>query len=239
MDGFGEAADPAPTATRPRPRPARSRSRPATTRWAAARGQEQPRRLVDVTAGGTVQGTNWRADGDQHGRRLYLELHAVRQPAHPHRHRRRESTAIATAGWRTSCAGEAFAVSVTDNEGDVSTETTLDITVNDDGPTANNDLATQATRERGHHDRRVRQRRRRRRRRQPDERGRGRDRPEPGNAGLQRQRQLHLHAECQRGGRGQLQLHDHGRRRRHLDGDGFDHACGGFRAERDGERRDG
>ena len=42
-------------------------------------------------------------------------------------------------------AGEAFAVRVTDNEGDVSTETTLDITVNDDGPTANNDLATQAT----------------------------------------------------------------------------------------------
>ncbi|MCK7474082.1 MAG: hypothetical protein MZV49_12400 [Rhodopseudomonas palustris] len=40
--------------------------------------------------------------------------------------------------------GEAFLVRATDHEGDVSTTDTLNITVNDDGPTASNDSASQS-----------------------------------------------------------------------------------------------
>ena len=53
-----------------------------------------------------------------------------------------------------------------------------------------------------------------------------------GDGGLQQRRHLHLHADGCADRFGQLHLHDHRPRRRQLDGDGIDHACGGFCAER-------
>ena len=224
VDGSGEVADPALNS---------DTSETTTGTFTIATGNDTLGALevknslgvfVDVTAGGTVQGANGVLTVTNTAG-VYTWSYTLSDNLLSHTDTDTVIDGDSDRGVADQVAGEAFAVRVTDNEGDVSTETTLDITVNDDGPTANNDLATQTGGEPGDHDQRVRQRRRRRRRRQPDDRRRGRDRPEPGNAGLQQQRQLHLHAECQRGGRGQLQLHDHGRRRRHLDGDGFDHAC--------------
>ena len=100
--------------------------------------------LVDVTAGGTVQGANGVLTVTNTAG-VYTWSYTLSDNLLSHTDTDPVIDGDSDRGVADQVAGEAFAVRVTDNEGDVSTETTLDITVNDDGPTANNDLATQTT----------------------------------------------------------------------------------------------
>ena len=142
VDGSGEVADPAPNS---------DTSETTTGTFTIATGNDTLGTLevrnslgvfVDVTAGGTVQGTNGVLTVTNTAG-VYTWSYTLSDNLLSHTDTDSVTDGDSDRGVADQVAGEAFAVRVTDNEGDVSTETTLDITVNDDGPTANDDLATQ------------------------------------------------------------------------------------------------